>query len=91
MAVGARTGAGEVAGHANRFVGERLDRPGRRAVYAVLASLDESGPASQAELARRLGIDRGDLVSVIEASITAAGRRTLADLEHEIEAVADAL
>lgn len=101
-----------LAGRSNRLVGARLDRPGRRADYAVLASLDESGPASQAELARRLGIDRGDLVGVIDRldddglavrrpdrndrrrnaiTITAAGRRTLADLQHDIEAAQEEL
>ncbi|MEU6407600.1 MarR family transcriptional regulator [Microbispora sp. NPDC046933] len=33
--------------------------------YAVLATLAESGPASQAELSRRTGIYRSDLVAVI--------------------------
>lgn len=54
-----------LASRANRLVSARLDRAGRRSDYAVLASLEESGPASQAELARRLAIDRGDLVGII--------------------------
>jgi DNA-binding MarR family transcriptional regulator len=101
-----------LAGRSNRLVGAHLDRPGRRADYAVLASLEESGPASQAELARRLAIDRGDLVGVIDRleddglavrrpdrndrrrnaiTITAAGRRILADLQHDIEAAQEEL
>jgi DNA-binding MarR family transcriptional regulator len=104
-----------VAGHEHRSQSldfQRLSRPGRRADYAVLASLEESGPASQSELARRLAIDRGDLVGVIDRldddglavrrpdrndrrrnaiTITAAGRRTLADLQHDIEAAQEEL
>ena len=33
--------------------------------YAILAALDEFGGTSQAELCRRLGIDRGDAVSTL--------------------------
>lgn len=54
-----------VASRANRLVADRLGRPGLRTKYAVLAGLEEFGPISQAELGRRLGIDRGDLVSVL--------------------------
>jgi MarR family transcriptional regulator, lower aerobic nicotinate degradation pathway regulator len=35
--------------------------------YAVLAALAEFGPAAQAELGRRLGIDRSDMVAVLNA------------------------
>ncbi|WP_410606482.1 MarR family winged helix-turn-helix transcriptional regulator [Amycolatopsis sp. lyj-109] len=54
-----------VAGRGNRFVAERLGRPGLRTKFAVLAGLAEFGPNSQAGLSRKLGIDRGDLVSVL--------------------------
>ena len=33
--------------------------------YAVLAALEEDAPASQAELSRRTGIDRSDIVAVV--------------------------
>lgn len=55
-----------VAMRANRVVTSRLEHSGRRSDYAVLASLEETGPASQAELARRLAIDRGDLVGLLD-------------------------
>jgi DNA-binding MarR family transcriptional regulator len=54
-----------LAGRANRLVAARLGGPGLRTDYALLASLHESGPASQAELGRRLGIDRSDMVAVV--------------------------
>jgi MarR family transcriptional regulator, lower aerobic nicotinate degradation pathway regulator len=44
------------------------DRSGstlRRDHYAILAGLDEFGPVSQATLGRRLGIDRSDIVAVL--------------------------
>lgn len=50
---------------ANRQVGERLGRPGQRTDYAVLASLQEFGSLSQAEIGRRLGIDRSDIVALL--------------------------
>jgi len=37
----------------------------RRYHYKVLAALDEYGPASQATLSRRCGIDRSDMVATI--------------------------
>ncbi|WP_330230348.1 MarR family transcriptional regulator [Nocardia sp. NBC_00508] len=42
-------------------------RPGVRMRYAILAGLTEYGPLSQAELCRRLGIDRGDAVSALNS------------------------
>lgn len=51
---------------ASRLVTDALSRVGaRRPHYAVLAALEEFGPASQADLARRCGIDRSDMVAVI--------------------------
>ncbi|MFI6496541.1 MarR family winged helix-turn-helix transcriptional regulator [Nonomuraea typhae] len=35
--------------------------------YAVLVALDDGGPASQAELSRRTGIYRSDMVAVLNA------------------------
>ncbi|GGO03674.1 MarR family winged helix-turn-helix transcriptional regulator [Microbispora bryophytorum] len=54
------------ATHSDRLVNEGLAAAdARKWHYAVLATLEESGPASQAELSRRTGIYRSDLVSVI--------------------------
>lgn len=50
----------------DRLVNEELTRVGaRKWHYAVLATLDEFGPASQSELSRRTGIHRSDMVAVI--------------------------
>ncbi|MFD6992484.1 MarR family winged helix-turn-helix transcriptional regulator [Streptomyces sp. NPDC059943] len=50
----------------DRLVNEELARVGaRKWHYAVLATLDEFGPASQSELSRRTGIHRSDMVAVI--------------------------
>jgi MarR family transcriptional regulator, lower aerobic nicotinate degradation pathway regulator len=44
----------------------------RRYDYKVLAALDEYGPASQATLGRRCGIDRSDMVATLN-ELTAEG------------------
>ncbi|MFE5331286.1 MarR family winged helix-turn-helix transcriptional regulator [Embleya sp. NPDC056575] len=50
----------------DRLVNEELGRTGtRKWHYAALATLDEFGPASQAELSRRTGIYRSDMVAVV--------------------------
>ncbi|WP_067824859.1 MarR family winged helix-turn-helix transcriptional regulator [Actinomadura kijaniata] len=50
----------------DRLVGEGLARVDARTWhYAVLASLQEYGPGSQAELSRRSGIYRSDMVGVL--------------------------
>jgi len=54
-----------LTGRANRLVARRLGRPGLRTDYALLSTLEEFGPASQAELGRRLAIDRSDMVAVL--------------------------
>jgi DNA-binding MarR family transcriptional regulator len=55
-----------VAMHADRLVSEGLARAdARKWHYAALVALRESGPASQAELSKRTGIYRSDLVAVI--------------------------
>ncbi|OIV35310.1 MarR family transcriptional regulator [Mangrovactinospora gilvigrisea] len=57
---------GQAAMRAGRIVDERLAAAGaRRWHYGVLAALDEHGPASQAELSRRTGIYRSDMVAVL--------------------------
>ncbi|SNX66636.1 DNA-binding MarR family transcriptional regulator [Streptomyces sp. TLI_55] len=53
--------------HSDRRVNKALARAdARKWHYAVLATLDEFGPASQAELSSRTGIYRSDLVAVIK-------------------------
>ncbi|MFG3706565.1 MarR family winged helix-turn-helix transcriptional regulator [Micromonospora sp. NPDC047670] len=56
----------QTAGHASRLVGEGFATVGARGYhYRVLATLDEFGPASQADLGRRGGIDRSDVVATV--------------------------
>jgi MarR family transcriptional regulator, lower aerobic nicotinate degradation pathway regulator len=58
---------------ADRLVGQRLAKlDAHKWDYAVLASLREFGPASQATLSRRTGIYRSDLVALING-LTDAG------------------
>jgi DNA-binding MarR family transcriptional regulator len=57
---------GRAARTANRVTQQRLQDVGmRRYFYGVLATLDEFGPAAQAEIGRRLGIDPSDMVAVL--------------------------
>lgn len=52
--------------HSDRRVNEELARvDARKWHYAVLATLDEFGPVSQAELSSRTGIYRSDMVAVV--------------------------
>jgi DNA-binding MarR family transcriptional regulator len=52
--------------HSDRRVSEELARAGaRKWHYAALATLDEFGPASQAQLSDRTRIYRSDLVAVL--------------------------
>ncbi|AQZ70869.1 Transcriptional regulator, MarR family [[Actinomadura] parvosata subsp. kistnae] len=56
----------QVAMSANRLVDQALAETGsRRYHYALLAALEEFGPASQAALGRRTGIDRSDIVATV--------------------------
>ena len=56
----------QAALHATRLVAEAFAAAGvRRYHFSVLIALDEDGPASQAELGRRLWIDRSDMVAVL--------------------------
>jgi MarR family transcriptional regulator, lower aerobic nicotinate degradation pathway regulator len=56
----------QAALNANRIVAEGFAAEGvRRPHFAVLVALDEDGPASQAELGRRLSIDTSDMVAVL--------------------------
>ncbi|MEV4581615.1 MarR family winged helix-turn-helix transcriptional regulator [Nonomuraea jabiensis] len=56
----------QAAQTANRIVDQALGQAGvRRYHYALLAALEEYGPASQAALGRRTGIDRSDMVATV--------------------------
>ncbi|OLT25094.1 MarR family transcriptional regulator [Actinomadura sp. CNU-125] len=56
----------QVSGQSDRLVSEGLARvDARKWHYAVLASLHEYGPGSQATLSRRTGIYRSDMVGVL--------------------------
>ncbi|MBF6132962.1 MarR family transcriptional regulator [Nocardia otitidiscaviarum] len=56
---------GAAQGH--RIVGERLSSAdiAHRYHFSLLAALDESGPTSQADLGRRIGLDRSDVTAAI--------------------------
>jgi DNA-binding MarR family transcriptional regulator len=50
----------------DRLVNEALATEGvRKYHFRVLVALDDDGPLSQAELGRRLGIDRSDMAAVV--------------------------
>ena len=56
----------ELARRGRRLVTDALAQEGvRRQHFVVLTSLAEQGPASQAELGRRLWIDRSDLHAIL--------------------------
>ncbi len=57
---------GQTAMHAHRLVVERLAAARARGYhYRLLAALEEFGPASQAALGRRTGIDRSYIVEAV--------------------------
>ncbi|MEK8225895.1 MarR family transcriptional regulator [Oerskovia sp. M15] len=61
----------QAALEASRRVAEGLAGvDAHRSHYAVLASLEEFGPASQAALGRRCGIDRSDMVALVDHLVT---------------------
>jgi MarR family transcriptional regulator, lower aerobic nicotinate degradation pathway regulator len=53
--------------HAHRVVAEHLRHAhvAHRYHYSLLAALAENGPASQADLGRRVGLDRSDVTAAI--------------------------
>ena len=55
----------QTAAQANRLLNGNFGQPGVRTRYAVLAGLEEFGPISQAGLGRQLGIDRSDIVAIL--------------------------
>lgn len=56
--------ANKVANLGARLTAARMP-PGGRVDFAVLAALEEYGPLSQADLGRRLGLDRNDVNAVL--------------------------
>ncbi len=63
----------QAALEANRHVSEGFAAEGlRRHHFTVLVALDEGGPASQADIGRRLAIDRSDMAAVV-GDLEAAG------------------
>ena len=58
---------GQASVRARRVVGEVLtEQSAHRSQYSLLAGLDEFGPASQAELSERSGLDRSDVVRWVD-------------------------
>ncbi|WP_446214867.1 MarR family winged helix-turn-helix transcriptional regulator [Micromonospora sp. IBHARD004] len=56
----------QTAAHAAHLVADGLGALDARGYhYRLLAALEEHGPASQADLGRRCGIDRSDVVAVL--------------------------
>ena len=56
----------QAALHATRILADAFADAGvRRYHFSVLVALAEDGPASQADLGRRLSIDRSDMVAVL--------------------------
>lgn len=57
---------GQASARGHRMAKERLAHANvRKWHYAVLATLAEGGPSAQADISRRLGVDRGDLVALL--------------------------
>lgn len=57
---------GRASLRAHRTVQERLAAHGiRKWHYGVLATLFEFGPGTQAQIGRRLGVDRSDMVAIL--------------------------
>jgi DNA-binding MarR family transcriptional regulator len=58
---------GRASMRAQRLINDRFaDAELRKQHYGILASLADRGPATQAPLADRLGLDRSDLVSLLD-------------------------
>jgi DNA-binding MarR family transcriptional regulator len=56
----------QVGLRATRLTASALGSTTVRSDFAVLAALEEFGPLSQTELGRRLGMDRSDVVAVLD-------------------------
>lgn len=60
----------QAAASSGRTVGAALASTGaHRSQYAVLAALDEHGPSSQTELSDSVGLDRSDLVRLLDTLV----------------------
>ena len=69
-----------VAPRSHEIVLEAFGDAQSRTDYALLAGLAEFGPLSQAALARRIGFDRSDMVSLLRD----LERRGLADRQRDV-------
>ncbi|MET9064870.1 MarR family winged helix-turn-helix transcriptional regulator [Streptosporangium sandarakinum] len=70
-----------VATHTSRLVWGAFDTAGaRRYHYALLSALEEFGPASQAALGRRCGIDRSYVVAAVNELVEAGSVERAPDL-----------
>ena len=68
----------KTAARAQRLIAEAMGEIGGRAYhFAILAALEEFGPASQAAIGQRCGIDRSDMHAMV---------RELADQGHIVQA-----
>lgn len=84
---------GQLAAHAQRLVGERLDALGvRRHHYSALSALAEFGPMSQMDLGRHTHLDRSDVTAVmteLEAKGLISRAPDPADRRRNVVAVTD--
>lgn len=58
---------GQTSNQGHRLIGERMHAAGvpSRSYYSLLAALAETGPTSQADLGRRIGLDRSDVTAAV--------------------------
>ena len=58
---------GQTANQGHRLIGERMHAAGvaSRSYYSLLAALAEVGATSQADLGRRVGLDRSDVTAAV--------------------------
>ncbi|ACU76438.1 transcriptional regulator, MarR family [Catenulispora acidiphila DSM 44928] len=58
---------GQTSNQGHRLIGERMHATGvpSRSYYPLLAALAESGATSQADLGRRIGLDRSDVTAAV--------------------------
>ena len=58
---------GQASTQGHRLIGERMHAAGvtSRSYYSLLVALAESGPTSQADLGRRIGLDRSDVTAAV--------------------------
>src|SRR3954469_19443917 len=85
---------GQAALAGDRLVNEALAAEGvRKYHFRVLVALEDDGPLSQAELGRRLHIDRSDMAAVaaeLEASGYLTRQRDANDRRRNVVALTDA-